>query len=92
MSLHGWRLFSLLAAALVGGYALATAMGIFLAAALPLPRAESVLIANMLSFAAYAGTVIWVFTLRRPALAWLVLSLLSTLLLAIALPLTGSTL
>lgn len=71
MGLTGWRLFSLVMAALLGGYALATASGIFLGVLLPLPRGEAALTGNLVSFAVYAGAVIWVFTVRRPTRAWL---------------------
>ncbi len=90
MGLRGWRLLSLVAAALLGGYALATAVGILLGVALPTSRGEAVLFANMLSFAIYLGAVIWVFTLRRPALAWLGLLVPSVLLSAIGLALGGA--
>ena len=73
MGLTGWRLASLVAAALVGGYALAMAAGIFLGGLLTLPRGEAPLIGNMVSFAVYAAAVVWVFTVRRPLRAWLVL-------------------
>ena len=71
MGLTGWRLFSLVMAALLAGYALATAAGIFLSSALPLPRGDATLTANLVAFIVYAGAVIWVFTVRRPARAWL---------------------
>ena len=70
MGLTGGRLASLVAAALVGGYALATAVGIFLGGILPIPRGEAALVGNLLSFAVYAGAVIWVFAVRSAARAW----------------------
>lgn len=89
MGLHGWRLASLIGAALVGGYLLATAAGIFLGSALPVPRSEATLIGNLLSFALYTGAIIWVFHLRRAGLAWLSLSLASAVLSIVGLALRG---
>ncbi len=70
MGLTGWRLFSLVAAALLGGYALATASGIFLGGALP-ARGAAALAGNLVSFAVYAAAVIWVFAVRNSRRAWL---------------------
>lgn len=89
MGLYGWRLVSLIGAALLGGYALATAVGVFIGGALPLPRGEAAVAGNMASFAVYTGAIIWVFSLRRPALAWLCLLLGSTVLIALGLTLQG---
>lgn len=86
MGLTGWRLFSLVAAALLGGYALATAFGIFLGGVLP-ARGAAALTGNLLSFAVYAAAVIWVFAVRNPRRAWL--GLLAP---ALVLTLTGLTL
>jgi len=89
MELTGWRLLSLAAPALLGGYALATASGIFLGGLLPIPLGEAVLAGNLLGFAGYATAVIWVFALRRPARAWLHLLLSSGALAATGLLLRG---
>ena len=83
MGVYGWRLLSLIGAALVGGYALATATGLFLGSILPAPRSEAVMTGNLISFAIYAGAILWVFNLRRPARAWLLLVLLSATLAAV---------
>ena len=64
------RLVSRVAAAVFGGYALASAVAIFLAAILPSGRAEAVLGGMQFSFAVYTLAVIWAFapvSLRR---AW----------------------
>lgn len=45
-----------------GGYALSAAAAMFLGVALPLPRAEAVYTATMLSFAIYTGAIIWAFS------------------------------
>jgi len=80
MGLSGWRLFSLSCAALVGGYMLAAAAGIFLGGVLPGSRGTSVLTGTMVSFVVYAGAIIWVFAMRRPARAWVGLVLASVVL------------
>lgn len=77
MGIHGWRLASLIGAALVGGYVLATAVSFFLSQLLPVSRSEATLVGHLLGFAFYAGAILWVFTLRRPGRAWLCLSLTS---------------
>ncbi|MFC6632705.1 hypothetical protein [Microbulbifer taiwanensis] len=89
MELTGWRLLALAAPALLGGYALATASGIFLVGLLPVPLGEAVLAGNLLGFACYAVAVIWVFALRRPVRAWLQLLLASGILAASGLLLRG---
>jgi hypothetical protein len=50
------------AAAVLGGYALAASMAVFLAAVLPAGRAEAVVGGMQWSFAAYAAAVIWAFS------------------------------
>ncbi len=89
MGLHGWRLAALIGAALVGGYLLSTAAGIFLGSVLPVPRSEATLIGHLLSFAIYTGCMLWVFYLRKPGLAWLSLSLASIVLAVFGLVLRG---
>lgn len=89
MGLHGWRLISLIGAALFGGYALATAVGIFLGGVLPLPRGEPALIGNLVSFAVYAGAAIWAFTVRRPGKVWLGLVVTASVLAGVGLWLAG---
>ncbi|QIL91076.1 hypothetical protein ACONUD_13670 [Microbulbifer harenosus] len=87
MGLHGWRLISLIGAALLGGYILATAAGIFLAGVLPFSIAENTLIGHLSGFAFYTGAILWVFHTRRPGVAWASLILASTLLASIGLAL-----
>jgi len=69
----GYRLavLSRAVAAIVGGYALTAAVIALLALWLPMARAEAVLTVTMLSFALYAGAVIWVFAARSAWRAWL---------------------
>ncbi|WP_347329888.1 hypothetical protein [Marinimicrobium locisalis] len=89
MGLHGWRLASLIGAALVGGYVLATAVGFFLGKLLPLPLSEATLISHLTGFVFYAGAILWVFALRQPGKAWLYLGLASVLFSVIGLTLRG---
>ncbi|OYD81197.1 DUF3649 domain-containing protein [Azospirillum brasilense] len=51
-------------AGIVGGYALAAVAAMFLALTLPMPRAEAVYTATMLSFAIHAGAFVWAFAVR----------------------------
>lgn len=66
----GLRLLSRVAAAIFGGYALASACAVFLAAVLPLSRAEAVLTGSMAALVVYTGAVVWVFAVRSPGRAW----------------------
>ncbi len=90
MGVSGWRLLSLVGAALVGGYLLATAAGIFFGGVLPTEKGAAVLAGNMLSFIVYTGAAIWVFSFRRPLLAWLGLLLPSAALTLVGLLLRES--
>ncbi len=67
----GWRLLSRTAAAVLGGYALASAAGIFLAGVLPQRRGEAALSGMQLSFAVYTCAVIWVFAVADLRRVWL---------------------
>lgn len=89
MGLHGWRLASLIGAALIGGYVLATALSFFLGSILPLPRSEATMIGHLLGFVIYAAAIIWVFSYRKPAKAWLYLTLASALLSTVGLAVRG---
>jgi hypothetical protein len=60
-----------IAVAAGGGYAFANILGIALARYLPLPPAQAVLTAMLVSFLAYALAAIWVFTQPRLWLACL---------------------
>ncbi len=63
--------FSRIVAAALGGYALATLMGISLAAILPMVRAEAMVSGMMLSFLVYVMAVLWCFACRSAWRAWL---------------------
>lgn len=62
-------LLSRIVAALFGGYALA-ALASVAAVALPVSGSEAVLTGMLVSFAVYAGAVIWVFAVRSAWRAW----------------------
>ncbi|MFJ4291718.1 DUF3649 domain-containing protein [Cupriavidus sp. NPDC089707] len=80
----GWRyragVASRAVAAIGGGYALAALSTAALAVSLPLPRAEAVTAATLLSFAVYAGAAVWVFAVRNAWRAWAGLALPALLL------------
>ncbi len=58
------------AAAVFGGYALVSAGTVFLAAVLPMARADAVLAATLSSFLLYTTAIIWVFAEQRLARIW----------------------
>jgi len=64
-------LMSRIAAAVLGGYALAHTLSIALAAALQLPRPEAALFAIQGSFLVYTAAVLWAFAARSAWAAWL---------------------
>lgn len=67
---YRWSVASRVAAAVLGGYALASAVTVLLALLWPVPKAQGVLWATMLSFAIYTVAVIWVFCARSATRAW----------------------
>ena len=72
---YRWSVASRVAAAALGGYALASATTVLLALLWPVPRAQGVLWATMLSFAVYTIAVIWVFCARSATRAWIGMAL-----------------
>ncbi|MFT3813035.1 MAG: DUF3649 domain-containing protein [Acidovorax sp.] len=74
-------LLSRIAAAVLGGYALA-ALASVAALALPLERSEAVFTGMLLSFAVHALAVVWVFATRSATRAWGGLLVAAALLLA----------
>lgn len=60
-------------AAIIGGYALTSALSVLLALLLPVSRSEATLAATMLSFVVYAVVVLWVFAARSVMRVWLTL-------------------
>ncbi len=57
-------------AAILGGYALASAAAACLAVWLPLGRSDAVTVAQLMSFVVYSCGVIWVFATRSAWRAW----------------------
>jgi hypothetical protein len=57
--------------AILGGYALANITAILLSYLLPMPKSDAVMTGILLSFAIYAGAIIWVFAVRSMHKAWL---------------------
>lgn len=58
-------------AAVGGGYVLTSIASALLAIALPLPRADAVSIATLLSFVIYTCIILWVFATGSALRAWL---------------------
>ncbi|HLU69694.1 MAG TPA: DUF3649 domain-containing protein [Fibrobacteria bacterium] len=58
------------AAALLGGYALASLASAFTALALPVPRAEAILAGNMLALVVYPAVAVWSFLAASAGRAW----------------------
>lgn len=74
-------LLSRIAAAIFGGYLLATAVTILLGAVLPLPKGQAVLAGSLASFAVYTAAIIWAFaekSLKRVWIGMLVMALVFT--------------
>ncbi|XAH21239.1 hypothetical protein AAFF27_14505 [Xylophilus sp. GW821-FHT01B05] len=66
----GLLLLSRLAAAVLGGYALAAAVAVFAGALLPGGHADAVLAGVQLSFVVHVAAVIWAFSPVRLARVW----------------------
>ena len=67
---YRWMVLSRCLAAIFGSYALAAASTVFLSLALPMPRAEAVYLASLLSFVFFVVAVLWVFAARNAWRAW----------------------
>lgn len=76
-------------AAILGGYALSAVATALLSVLLPLPRAEAVITATLLSFVVFCCAVLWVFAARNAWRAWAGLAVPGVLL-ALGLWLHGS--
>ena len=68
---YRWRVASRVLAAVFGGYAFTSAATVLLALVWPLPKAEAVAAATMLSFALYAVVILWIFAVKRLRTLWL---------------------
>jgi len=84
----GLSVLSRLLAAVLGGYLLASALAVFLAAVLPAAHAEAVLAGMQWSFALHALAAVWAFAPVSPGKVWLGIAL-PTLLLAAGAALLG---
>jgi len=62
-------------AAILGGYIFASIVALLLARILPVPAADALMVALLMSFLLYALAVLWVFAARTASLAWLGLAL-----------------
>ena len=67
---YRWAVASRALAAIVGGYALASACAAALAVVLPLPRVDATLAATLSAFMVYACAVLWVFAAHSAGRAW----------------------
>lgn len=67
----GLLVMSRLLAAVFGGYALASALAVFLAAALPGTRADAVMAGMQWSFVLHTLAVVWAFSPVSVAKVWL---------------------
>lgn len=68
---YRWAVVSRVAAAVLGGYALTSALTLLLALAWPLPQAQALMASTMLSFTVYTVVVIWVFAARSLIRIWI---------------------
>jgi hypothetical protein len=75
-------------AAVIGGYGLAATVTLALPALLPLPRAEGLMVAMMLSFAFCCIAVIWAFAASSAWRAWLGIAMPTLVLVLLASGLT----
>lgn len=88
---YRWQIALRVLIAISGGYALANITAILLSYLLPMPKSDAVMSGILLSFAIYAGAIMWVFAVRSVHKAWLGLVAPSLVLgaLVFALKLTG---
>ncbi|MCR6651379.1 MAG: DUF3649 domain-containing protein [Cellvibrionaceae bacterium] len=70
-TLHRWLVASRVLAAAVGGYALTSAATVLLALIWPVPQAQAIVFAALMSFVLYAGVIIWVFAVKHLRTVWL---------------------
>lgn len=89
-SLAALLLLSRVAAAVIGGYALAAAFAVFLAAVLPAGRAEAVIGGMQFSFVVYPAAVIWAFSPVPLLRVWIGLLLPAAALAALGWALRGA--
>lgn len=90
-SYHSWKIALRVFVAIIGGYALANITAILLSYLLPMPKSDAVMTGILLSFAIYAGVIMWVFAVRsvRKACAGLIVPTLVLGAIALLLKFTG---
>ncbi|WP_311267774.1 iron transporter [Sphingobium sp. WCS2017Hpa-17] len=69
---YRWAVASRVVVAFGGGYALTSAAIVLASLLWPLPRAQAVMAASMLSFALYSGFILWAFHARHLRSVWAV--------------------
>lgn len=71
---YRWSVASRVLAAVIGAYAFTSAASVLLALLLPMPRAQATLLSSMvIGYLIYAVAVIWIFSIRSVARAWVVM-------------------
>ncbi len=70
---YRWSVAARVAAAVIGGYALTSALTVFFALIWPTTKADALAASTMLSFTVYTGIVIWVFAESSIKRIWAVL-------------------
>lgn len=71
-------------AAILGGYALASAIALLMSLALPMPRSQAVLTGMMSGIVACACAALWAFAVRTALRAWLGIAVPALLMFGIA--------
>lgn len=61
---YSWQIALRVIVAIIGGYLLANISAILLSYLLPMPKSDAVMTGILLSFAIYAGAIMWVFAVR----------------------------
>ncbi len=61
---YRWQIALRVIVAIIGGYLLANISAILLSYLLPMPKSDAVMTGILLSFAIYAGAIMWVFAVR----------------------------
>lgn len=70
---YRWAVASRVAAAMLGGYALTSAATVLVSLLWPIPQAQAVMAATMLSFTVYALVIIWAFHAASIKRVWAVM-------------------
>lgn len=81
---YRWSVASRVLAAVIGGYSLTSAATVLLALVWPLPQADAILAATMLSFILYVGILVWIFSVKRLQTIWLGLFIMTVICLGLS--------